>query len=220
MYTANRVIIYYLPPFTRTSKIHWSTGVLNHQLKPQKSWEAGKFITLGFDRGDIPLWGQKNFTIISPWITPPPADLSKVIRSSGKFPRKTCQQWKKDPWLCGVYRGMRSYPVVWGLKSTITRIAIKQPVQEISNRTHRTDPSTWVSNSSIATYLGVNLGIWSHSIFVEKPGFHGKYPVPGCFVDHFAHVSKNLLPAVSGMSPSAIVASRDCWKIPWVSCGV
>ena len=126
--------------------------------------------------------------------------------------KKNMSAMKKGPLVVwGLLQGMRSYPVVWGL-----RIAIKQPVQEISNRTHRTDPSTWVSNSSIATYLGVNLGIWSHSIFVEKPGFHGKYPVPGCFVDHFAHVSKNLLPAVPGMSPSAIVASRDCWKIPWV----
>ena len=112
-----------------------------------------------------------------------------IIREISK---KTMSAMKKDPWLCGVYRGMRSYPVVWVLKSTIIRITIKQPVQEISNRTHRTDPSTWVSNSSIATYLGVNLGIWSHSIFDAKPGFHGKYPVPGCFVDRFAHVSKRL----------------------------
>ena len=35
--------------------------------------------------------------------------------------------------------------------------------QEISNRTHWTDPSTWVSNSSIATYLGGPVGIRSHS---------------------------------------------------------
>ena len=37
--------------------------------------------------------------------------------------------------------------------------------QKISNRTHWTDPWTWVSNSSIATYLG-SVGIRSHSIFV------------------------------------------------------
>ena len=37
-------------------------------------------------------------------------------------------------------------------------------VQEISNRTHWTDPEkTWVSNSSIAAYLG-SVGIRSHSI--------------------------------------------------------
>ena len=32
---------------------------------------------------------------------------------------------------------------------------LKTPIQEISNRTHWTDPSTWASNSSIATYWGV-----------------------------------------------------------------
>ena len=53
---------------------------------------------------------------------------------------------------------------------------------------------------------------------MKKTGFHGKYPVPGWFLDRFAHVPKNLLAAVPGMSPSAIVVSRDCWKIPWVSC--
>ena len=37
--------------------------------------------------------------------------------------------------------------------------------QEISNKTHWTDPEkTWVSNSSIAPYLGVRL-VRSHSIF-------------------------------------------------------
>ena len=52
---------------------------------------------------------------------------------------------------------------------TLQKSSTFQKIQEISNRTHWTDPKkTWVSIGSIATYWTVSVGIRSHSIFDGK----------------------------------------------------
>ena len=52
-------------------------------------------------------------------------------------------------------RILLSNAISYKFTRAISSECFKTPIQEISNRTHWTDPSTWVSNSSIATYWGV-----------------------------------------------------------------